>query len=322
MNTSLDTFQVLESIPQIPIHVTEIKKLILKDNPGFTVESCLDEERLLSVLTNGSTGRNPTFFKAYGHEDVFGLKAAMPEGCSTLELVENVPSLDDTEETEQGQKTTESNVLYVRLPEGHPVITASSEENSLETPESNNELSIEEAIEKAEFVFDDGLGDNDEAEATIQDSNNSVSEPVKVEIEAETLNTPSSASSNASKRCSPRISPRTPISPKVDLIDSDAKLAEALSKSHHNLRPKRPLRHVQALKQQAKRRKRNTALASGNSSSSPHRVSSARKSTFNANGDIEIHFSPSQPLSDLHTMKDVLTSISGKIKVDSQWNVS
>jgi hypothetical protein len=25
---------VLESIPMIPIHVTEIKKLILKDNPG------------------------------------------------------------------------------------------------------------------------------------------------------------------------------------------------------------------------------------------------------------------------------------------------
>ena len=87
-------FQVLESIPQIPIHVTEIKNLILKDNPGFTVESCLNEDRLLSILTNGSTGRNPTFFKAYGHEAVFGLRSAIPEGGSTLEVAEDVPKLD------------------------------------------------------------------------------------------------------------------------------------------------------------------------------------------------------------------------------------
>ena len=40
----------------------------------------LEEERLLSVLTHGSTGRNPTFFKAAGHEGVFGLKADIPVG--------------------------------------------------------------------------------------------------------------------------------------------------------------------------------------------------------------------------------------------------
>ena len=80
--------KVFESIPQIPIHVTEIKKLILKDNPGYTVESNLDEDRLLNVLTNGSTGRNPTFFKAYGHEDVFGLRSAIPEGrCKLLSFL-------------------------------------------------------------------------------------------------------------------------------------------------------------------------------------------------------------------------------------------
>ena len=78
----------MESIPQIPIHVTEIQKLILKDNPGYTVESNLDEDRLLNVLTNGSTGRNPTFFKAYGHEDVFGLRSAIPEGrCKLLSFL-------------------------------------------------------------------------------------------------------------------------------------------------------------------------------------------------------------------------------------------
>ena len=47
---------------------------------GGEVSPQLEEERLLSVLTHGSTGRNPTFFKAAGHEDVFGLKADIPAG--------------------------------------------------------------------------------------------------------------------------------------------------------------------------------------------------------------------------------------------------
>ena len=47
---------------------------------GVEVSQQLEEERLLSVLTHGSTGRNPTFFKAAGHEDVFGLKADIPAG--------------------------------------------------------------------------------------------------------------------------------------------------------------------------------------------------------------------------------------------------
>ena len=72
--------------------------------------SLIDDYRLLSVLTNGATGRNPTFFKAYGHEDVFGLKACIPEGGTTLEVPEDVPSEDGI-----GQ-ASEENVLYVRLP--------------------------------------------------------------------------------------------------------------------------------------------------------------------------------------------------------------
>ena len=84
-------------------------------------------------------------------------------------------------------------------------------------------------------------------------------------------------------------------------------------------RPKRTLRAVQALKQQAKRRKRNTNLASSGSPG-PQRVSSAatRKSTFDSNGDIEIHYKPkttNNHLSDskkpLYTMKEVLNSIAG-----------
>ena len=115
INITFYIFQVLESIPQIPIHVTEIKNLILKDNPGFTVESCLNEDRLLSILTNGSTGRNPTFFKAYGHEAVFGLRSAIPEGGSTLEVAEDVPKLDAGKQQEFIlKKIVKSCHIYIR----------------------------------------------------------------------------------------------------------------------------------------------------------------------------------------------------------------
>ena len=197
------SFQVLESIPQIPIHVTEIKKLILKDKPRAMKEdgSSEDDHRLLSVLTNGSTGRNPTFFKALGHEDVFGLRADLPAGCQTLEVAEAVPG-------EDGAAVSEENVLYAQLPDGHPVITEASsssaspdhetsgggrarasddndESNNVETEVvlsgaaegsvqvilSNEEgdksadqaqsLSLEEAIEQADFIFGDDFDVSD-----------------------------------------------------------------------------------------------------------------------------------------------------------------
>ena len=121
----------------------------------------LEEERLLSVLTHGSTGRNPTFFKAAGHGDVFGLKADIPAGGQTL---------DGAPEGQAGRAEGEQNVLYVQLPEGHPVITKSSEEEVVEaeavdttveaamatTTTATTELSLEEAIAQAEVVFDDG----------------------------------------------------------------------------------------------------------------------------------------------------------------------
>ena len=155
----------------------------------MTSDNDLDEERLLSVLTHGSTGRNPTFFKAYGHNDVFGLRVAIPEGCTTLEVAENLPredsgGIDDS----SGLVMENQNVLYVQLPEGHPVITgadhiptqiscnadieipasvvttmSSAAENSTSTPvilsgksaAVQPSLSFEEAVEQAEFTFDD-----------------------------------------------------------------------------------------------------------------------------------------------------------------------
>ena len=62
----------------------------------------------------------------------------------------------------QAQAEGEQNVLYVQLPEGHPVITKSSEEEAEAETSVNaamttttTELSLEEAIEQAEVVFDD-----------------------------------------------------------------------------------------------------------------------------------------------------------------------
>ena len=74
--------------------------------------SGIDENHLLSVLHSGSSGRNPTFFKAFGHEDVFGLKSAIPEGA-----------LEVTGDAASGVSGNPESVLMVQLPEGHPVLT-------------------------------------------------------------------------------------------------------------------------------------------------------------------------------------------------------
>ena len=110
--------QVLESNPQIPIHVSEIKKL-MKDLGGGEVDgggAAVDENYLLTVLHSGSSGRNPTFFKAFGHDDVFGLKSAIPPGAMEIPA-QAIVGVGDSD------VTTPSDVLYVQLPEGHPVIT-------------------------------------------------------------------------------------------------------------------------------------------------------------------------------------------------------
>lgn len=94
-----------------------------------------DNKRLLSVLTIGATGRNPTFFKALGHEDVFGLKASIPEGSSTVEIIESIPF-------EEGKDAVSENVLYVQLPEGHPILTSDNE-------------TIDGSTEATDLLFDD-----------------------------------------------------------------------------------------------------------------------------------------------------------------------
>ena len=120
----------------------------------------LDEEQLLTVLTNGSTGRNPTFFKAYGHEDVFGLKAAIPAGAATVSLTDPAVMTNGGDLNGAGSAAcTTADVLYVQLPDGHPVITGnggSDESSTVTPPQAMPELSIEEAIEQAEIIFDDG----------------------------------------------------------------------------------------------------------------------------------------------------------------------
>ena len=184
--------------------------MIIKDNlnaKSITSDNDVDESRLLSVLTHGSTGRNPTFFKAYGHNDVFGLRVDIPEGCTTLEISENLPNEDPGRMDEPRQAETENhNVLYVQLPDGHPVITGTDQVSSQVSLSSNTNisnsiitkmssttraseqdspnilsgksapvqpsLSFEEAVEQAELIFDDGQNVEDIAQIS-EESNSS-----------------------------------------------------------------------------------------------------------------------------------------------------
>ena len=60
-----------------------------------------------------------------------------------------------------------------------------------------------------------------------------------------------------SRRKDVKIKEETPNCPQIESASENSR--------HHNLRPKRTLRHVHALKQQAKRRKRNTSIAAASS---------------------------------------------------------
>ncbi len=74
---------MFESIPQIPINVKEIKKIILKDQ-FISTDQSIDEKELLNVLTANCKGRNALFFQAYGHTKVFGLRSSIPDGSTQI----------------------------------------------------------------------------------------------------------------------------------------------------------------------------------------------------------------------------------------------
>ena len=256
----------MESIPQIPIHVTEIKKLIIKDNlnaKSMTSENDLNEERLLSVLTHGSTGRNPTFFKVYGHNDVFGLRVAIPEGCTTLEVTETLPSEDPggEEEIEAGGSSNENqNVLYVRLPEGHPIITGASDQpvppssiecdNTIEKKMSSIDetlettsvvslegkaaavqpsLSFEEAVEQAELIFDDGENMDDTAQMPLDEMKNAPS----------SLILPSSSDTEATVSESISTDPDLKLEPVLSMTNASSSVSSLSSTSNapHTAKP-------------------------------------------------------------------------------------
>jgi hypothetical protein len=176
---------VLAAMPQIPIHVTQIKRLIQKDKAKDD-EATVDCDRLLSVLTNGATGRNPTFFKVSGHCDVFGLRADMPKGTRTEEVVETVPDEDGCGPAGDG------NVLYAKLPDGHPILTEASSEgedsagadeedeeeaNQHEDEDLVNDLELElaaAAVEEEVAELPNNLGGDQEKSAFSPDDESSM----------------------------------------------------------------------------------------------------------------------------------------------------
>ena len=133
------------------------------------------------------------------------LKVAIPEGCTTLEVAETLPNEDPggEDDIESGATSNENqNVLYVRLPEGHPIITGASDQTASTNPvkgDSNSELkmssmeddlesasvellegksapvqpslSFEEAVEQAELIFDDGDNMEDIAQMSVEEMN-------------------------------------------------------------------------------------------------------------------------------------------------------
>jgi len=324
---------VLESMPMIPIHVAEIKKLIVKDQ--ISADTSLNEDHLLNVLISNSCGRNPTFFKAFGHNEVFGLKNSIPDGGTTVEIIEKVPvegsvgSVNDVQYKQEG-------VLYVHLPDGHPVITGSAPSDDEHSRVPKLPFCSKPGPSRTEGKEDftnNGMGHQNikTKEVILGDSNKSFKsvQPItanQVEKPSQSDST-SSMTSHTIPESIKSISQATgakhknsEIKPSVTIIDEDQD--GKLSKRHrHNLRPQRSSRHFHALKQQAKRRQKNKNVAAG--IALPQRTLS-RRSTLSSNGEIEIPFEPypEELEKNPQTMKEVLNSIPGfnlkKLKLKGQ----
>ena len=287
----------------IPIHVAEIKKLIVKDQ--IVTDPKLNEDHLLNVLTSNSCGRNPTFFKAFGHSEVFGLKSSIPEGGTIAEIVENVV----VETTNGSTENRQEGVLYVHLPEGHPVITGSAPSD-----EESAAVRIDTGQEVGNQVEEPNLDPlNMEAEVIIGSHEPSPA-PMEIPVTSAPVTsspiipTPVTSSSPTGLRRSTR--PSAPPNTGFAITTSDDPEESSSSKHRYNTRPQRANRHFHALKQQAKRRQKNKNVAAG--IALPQRTL-ARRSTNSSNGEIDIAFRPfpEELEKSPQSMKEVLTSVPG-----------
>jgi len=316
---------VLESMPMIPIHVAEIKKLIVKDQ--ISADTNLNEDHLLNVLISNSCGRNPTFFKAFGHNEVFGLKNSIPDGGTTVEIVEKVP-VEGGSDSVNEMKYKKEGVLYVHLPDGHPVITGSapSDDEPSRIPKltfrpkpgpSRAEPKMDQKREKL-------APPNKESESDNIPSNSSSIQQEKRNGENSSLSSHIVADQDAPKKSSSHGTgsklKNNELKPAAVIFDEDLD-GKTLKKHRHNLRPQRSSRHFHALKQQAKRRQKNKNVAAG--IALPQRTLS-RRSTMSSAGEIDIPFQPypEELEKNPQTMKEVLNSIPGfnlrKLKLKGQ----
>ena len=326
--TNILAFQVLESMPMIPIHVAEIKKLIVKDQ--ISADTNLNEDHLLNVLISNSCGRNPTFFKAFGHNEVFGLKNSIPDGGTTVEIVEKVP-VEGGPDSVNEIKYKKEGVLYVHLPDGHPVITGSapSDDEPSRIPKltfrpkpgpSRAEPKIDQKREK----FDPPNKESEVIKSNSSPSNTTSIHQDKRNGESSSLSSHIGVDQDAPKKSSSNTtaskSKINELKPSAVTFDEDLD-GKTLKKHRHNLRPQRSSRHFHALKQQAKRRQKNKNVAAG--IALPQRTLS-RRSTMSSAGEIDIPFQPypEELEKNPQTMKEVLNSIPGfnlrKLKLKGQ----
>ena len=273
----------------IPIHVGEIRRLIQKDQPQNSAgEDNISEDHLLNILNSNSSGKNPTFFKAFGHSEVFGLKNFIPDGGTVVEITEQVPLECENWTTGDDVEYREDGVLYVNLPEGFPIMTGSTSGDEAELG-NKEQQQHEEAVASCSSAVVEEPVPIIESEIVVQEV---APAPVAKTPEVEPLR--SMRNKNAEKISYAE-------------IDEDDIF---LKKHRHNLRPQKPNRAVHALKQQAKRRQKNKNVVSG--APQPQRTLS-RRSTITSNGDIEVAFQPSVDhlQENPQTMKELLNSIPG-----------
>lgn len=231
---------VLELNPKIPMGHKEILRVIkqrnLKEISGSAPLACLN-----AMLHAHSRGNNALFYKVAGRMGVYGLKSLIPEGATLLEMEEEFGidvTLDEDGEPVESLAPKSANkdrkrekVLYVKLPHGYKTVPAES--NAIALP--NNGAVSESVITSSQEL------PAPTPQVEVRDSKNRTSSlnvvpPITLSL--------SKGFHNSAQPCASILSSST-------ISSSPAKVSQTHSK--------RAIKH--ALKQQQKRRRKNTEIA-------------------------------------------------------------
>ncbi|XP_076336243.1 uncharacterized protein LOC143239228 isoform X2 [Tachypleus tridentatus] len=248
---------VLEMYPQTPMSHTDI----LDEIQATGVKDVSGSESLVflnAALRAQSRGTSAVFYRMPDSNSVFGLQSEIPEGTVLVEVGENMTEEPEVEETNssKAKSSVSQKVLYIRIPPGYTKPSSSCPtinpvETGVPVTETQDKGDLKNGVDvfsRSDDSFDKNIANNQRTtnvtektkivngsfENYLESQENKVSKEEEIESDLGLKTHIQSPLSSSVGSCSPG----------------------KISQSHSQ----RAIKH--ALRQQQKRRKRNTAVAS------------------------------------------------------------